>query len=59
MGQGEKILTVFSLSKLLRLLDSENKIYDYSLYSLNDGGLSLLLKNYVFFLQILLDERGY
>ena len=59
LGQGEKILTVFSLSKLLRLLDSENKIYDYSLYSLNDGGLSLLLKNYVFFLQILLDERGY
>ena len=59
MGQGEKILTVFSLSKLLRLLDSENKIYDYSLHSLNDGGLSLLLKNYVFFLQILLDERGY
>ena len=59
MGQGEKILTVFSLSKLLKLLDSENKIYDYSLYSLNDGGLSLLLKNYVFFLQILLDERGY
>ena len=50
---------MFSLSKLLRLLDSENKIYDYSLYSLNDGGLSLLLKNYVFFLQILLDERGY
>jgi hypothetical protein len=44
LGSADRVVFVFALSKLLKLLDSSNKIYKYSLFRLNDGGIALLLK---------------
>ena len=59
MGSSEKVLATFSLNRLLKILDSEKQAYEYSLYSISGGGMLIILKNYVFFLQLVEDEKGY
>jgi hypothetical protein len=59
VGSAEKVLATFSLNRLLKILDCENQAYDYSLYSIVGGGMVIILKNYVFFLQLVEDEKGY
>jgi hypothetical protein len=52
------VLATFSISKLLKILDSENKYLEYTLHGISNDGIILLMKNYVFFLQVVDSENG-
>ena len=58
VGQADKVQAEFPLSRLYKLLDYENKQFEYSISPIASGGIAIQIKNYVFFLQLIEDEKG-
>ena len=58
LGEGDKKLASFSIIKLLKILDSQNKNIQYEVHAINGNGIIVMMKNYVFFLNIVEDQRG-
>lgn len=47
------------MNRLLKILDCENQIFEYSIQPIYGSGFIIIIKNYAFFLQLVEDEKGY
>lgn len=46
------MLAVFAINRLLKILDCENQIFDYTIAPIYGSGFIIIIKNYAFFLQL-------
>lgn len=58
VGSGDRQITAFSLSKLYKILDVEIRDYGYVAVGIYGNGITLIIRNYAFFLELVEDEKG-